>query len=344
MVERDDYLFNANDSFWLPHATEVLAGDYSPLHGRQDTPRSPRTRENAVALDDTSADGASGEDGLFTLDELADAALANRGYTSRALKDEVVERCEGVGTVDVPADDAAGLPAGPVDIGPACDVLAGWDGVYDLDRAGPLVWRELMTRYDTAALLDAGPLWREPFDPARPVETPRGLAAAPADGDDPVLQNLARAVQVIDAAGIPVDAPLGDVQFALRAGERVPIHGGDNRDGTTNIVGYGGGAPVLDPVLVEQKREPVASGSSLARVDGTGGYLINNGTSFLLALAFTDDGPQAKAFLTYSDTEDRSAEDYIEATRQFSAKAWRDVAFTDDQIDAALVRTVTVRG
>ena len=29
MVERSDYVFNANDSFWMPHATEMLAGDYS---------------------------------------------------------------------------------------------------------------------------------------------------------------------------------------------------------------------------------------------------------------------------------------------------------------------------
>jgi acyl-homoserine-lactone acylase len=353
-IERDDYLFNANDSFWLSHATELVEGDYSPLHGRQETPRSPRTRENAVVLDDTSAAGASGDDGAFTLDELADATLANRGYTSRALLDEVVDRCDGAGTVEVlelPAEDGdadgpPGLPAASIDVGPACEVLAGWDGVYDLDRAGPPVWRELMSRFEVADLRDAGPLWDEAFDPARPVETPSGLAPAPDAGpeDDPVLVNLARAVQVLAEAGIAVDAPLGDVQFALRDGERVPIHGGDNRDGTTNIVGFGGGAPVLDPALIDRERELIAPGSSLGRVDGEVGYVINNGTSFLLALAFTDDGPQAKVFLTYSNTEDRSAADYTEATERFSAKDWRDVAFTDDRIQAELVSTVTVRG
>src|SRR5690606_184952 len=91
-ITQSDYVFNANDSFWVPHATALLEGDYSPLHGRQRTPLSPRTRENAVVLDDMSPAGASGEDGRFTLDELADAALANRGYTSRALLGEVVAR------------------------------------------------------------------------------------------------------------------------------------------------------------------------------------------------------------------------------------------------------------
>src|SRR5690606_32118308 len=77
VLERDDYVFNANDSFWMSHATEVLEGDYSPLHGEQRTARSPRTRENATVLDDTSDEGPAGEGGRFSLDELADAALAN---------------------------------------------------------------------------------------------------------------------------------------------------------------------------------------------------------------------------------------------------------------------------
>ena len=84
--------------------------------------------------------------------------------------------------------------------------------------------------------------------------------------------------------------------------------------------------------------------SSLSRVGGQTGYPINNGTSFLMALAFTDDGPQARVFLTYGETEDRSSDVYTEATEAFSAKEWRDVAFTDAEIEADLVDTVTVRG
>jgi len=63
-----------------------------------------------------------------------------------------------------------------------------------------------------------------------------------------------------------------------------------------------------------------------------------------MALSFTDDGPQARVFLTYGETEDRSSDVYTEATEAFSAKEWRDVAFTDAEIEADLVDTVTVRG
>ncbi|MGH8983152.1 MAG: penicillin acylase family protein [Acidimicrobiia bacterium] len=347
VVERDDYVFNANDSFWMPHATALLDGDYSPLHGPQRTARTPRTRENATVLGDESADGPAGVDGDFTLDEFADAALQNRGYTSRVLLDDVVARCEPATAVEVPElpgdEEVPGLPAGTVDVAAACDVLAGWDGVYDLDRVGPPVWRELLLQLETIELEEEGRLWAEPFDPERPVETPGGLAAPPVDGPDPVLQFLARAVQTLGAAGVPVDAILGDVQFALRNGTRVPIHGGNAFDGTTNIVGFTG-ASILDPALDEVEREFVAPASPLARVGGHTGYLIANGTSFLMALAFTDDGPEARVFLTYSNTEDRSAPSYVEATERFSAKKWRTVAWTDEQVDDEATDTKTVRG
>ena len=341
-VERDDYVFNANDSFWVPNATELLTGDYSPLHGRQGTQRSPRTRENAVVLGDDSAEGASGDDG-FTLDELADAALLNEAFTARALRELVAERCEPVDEVTVPElpddDDVPGLPAATVDVAAACQVLADWDGIYDLDRAGPLVWREWLAHVD-----DVDALWATPFDAADPIGTPSGLAAAPADGPDPVLVALARAVQVIDVAGLEPDATLGSVQFALRDGTVVPIHGGSDAEGTTNIVGKGSSYSILDPTLAEQSLEPVAVGSRLREVDGRVGYVIDNGTSFVLAVAYGDDGPTAKAFLTYGNTEDRTDPNYTAATERFSDKDWRDVAFTEADIAADTSSTTTVKG
>jgi acyl-homoserine-lactone acylase len=331
-IERGDYVFNANDSFWVPHAKKLLAGDYSPLHGRQETARSPRTRENAAVLGDTSATGPSGKDGKFTLDELTHAALQNRGYTSRELLDDVVARCRAAPSIST------------VDIAPACAVLAAWDGVYDLDRAGAVVWRQMMSQLDAPELREQGRLWAEPFDPEHPVDTPTGLAPAPPDGPDPILQFLAGAVQTLQAAGLPVDVTLGDAQFALRNGTKVPIHGGNAFDGTTNVVGFGTPGSILDPAFDDIKRQPVAPSSQLAHVGSDAGYLVNNGTSFLMALAFTDNGPRARVFLDYSNTEDRTDPNYLEATQRFSAKNWRTVAWTDDQMDKQKVDTKTVRG
>ncbi|MGH9212342.1 MAG: penicillin acylase family protein [Acidimicrobiales bacterium] len=347
-VERDDYVFNANDSFWMPHATELLEGDYSPLHGEQGKVRSARTRENATVLDDTSAEGPAGEDGAFTLDELADATLANRGFTARMLLEAVVARCEPVPSVEVTAlageDGAPGLPAATVDVADACAVLGEWDGVYDLDRVGPPVWREVMSRFGFGALSDAGELWAEPFDPARPLDTPSGLAEPPAGAPDPILEALARAVQSLGAAGIPVEAPLGEVQVALRDGETIPIHGGNGRDGTTNVVTTSGRPSSMDPDIPEITAGTFATGSALGEVGDRAGYGIDYGTSFLLALAFTDDGPQARAFLTYGNTDDRSSDVFTEVTQSFSDKAWREVPFATDDVEQAAASVVTVRG
>jgi acyl-homoserine-lactone acylase len=350
MVERDDYVFNANDSYWLPHATEVLDGDHSPLHGWPATPRTPRTRENAVVLDDTSAEGPSGEDGKFDLDELADASLQNIGYTARALRAPIVERCRATPSLAVEAltddDGTTVLPAATVDLAEACAVLDAWDGVYDLDRAGPVLFRELLSQLPFTALIDQGALWAEPFDPADPVGTPGGLAPAPPTGPDPVLVHLARAVQVLELAGLPVDVPLGEVQVALRDGERIPIHGGGFVDGTTNVVGGGGLASysILDDAIPDLPAGDYAPTSGLGDLDGEPTYGVANGTSFLLAVAFDEDGPRAKAFLTYGNTEDRGSDLYTEATQRFSDKEWRDVLLEADAIEDAATSTVTVRG
>jgi acyl-homoserine-lactone acylase len=330
-VERSDYVFNANDSFWLPNADHPLAGDYSPLHGRQDTVRSLRTRENAVVLRDTSPTGPAGADGKFNLDELAAAALLDRGYSSRALKDDVVARCQGAGTVDVavlPNDKPElGLPAGTIDLTKACATLAAWDGTYNLDARGAALWREFMGRFENKDIKSAGVLWATPFDAAQPVETPSGLAPAPTGAPDPVLVNLARAVQIFDRAGKPVDAPLGDLQFADRNGQRVPIHGGNSVDGTTNVVGYSS-APgsTIEPIPT---RGPLLAARSSLTSDG---YMINNGSSFMMVVDYGPDGPRAKVLLNYGDTQDRTNPVFVDSTRRFSDKNWRDVVLGEDAV------------
>lgn len=346
MVERTDYVFNANDSFWVSHDSELLEGDYSPLHGRQGTARSPRTRQNAVVL----REGPDGEGGTFTLDELAATSIDNRGYTALALKDEVVARCDGAGPVVLDAvleDEEERLPAESVDLAEACRVLDEWDGVYDIDRAGPPLWREFVSRYRSADLREAGALWAEPFDAATPVDTPSGLVAAPEDEPDPVLENLARAVQVLEAGDHSVDVTLGEVQVAVRNGTLVPIHGGTGVDGVPNVVGWGRSWGTLDPLLTSIERDPVAPSSSLGRYRGDAefvGYRITTGTSFLMALEFGADGPEARVFLTYGNTADRDDPAYLEATERFSDKDWRDVVFDAAAVEAASTSVVTVRG
>jgi acyl-homoserine-lactone acylase len=287
-----------------------------------------RTRQNATVLDDADTMGLAGGDGMFSGEELRDAVFDNSSQSALLLRAGVVAACRATPTIDVTeVVDVAGvvvLPAETVDLTTACDALAGWDGRFDLDRRGAVLWRETMARFSPYDQQHAGPLFAEPFDPARPTETPASLAA----DHVPVLTALARAVQTLTLAGFEVDTTLGAAQFTERSRNRIPLHGGTANDGVTNVVSWSDSSSSTEPVPT--RGEAVAPGSTLRGE----GYPVNYGTSFVLTVDLSGDEPRAWALLTYGQTGDRESPDFEVQTVRFSDKAWRTVAFTDAQIEA----------
>lgn len=325
-LERTDFVFNANDSHWLANPAEPLEG-FSPLHGFERTPRSARTRMNAVILSETGPGTSSGEDGRFDFNELRIAALSNRGMPAELLRDAVVGRCQGVGPVEV--DGAS------VDVTEACDALAGWDRRLDLDSVGAIVWRELVGDFDGASLVDAGVLYRKRFDPDDPIATPRDLAHPPETGPDRILVALAHAVQRLEAAGLGPRTRLGDAQFTKKRVDRegamfetIPMHGGGAVEGVPNQIHYSVLKTTVGPAM--PRGEVINATTDLT----TEGYVVNYGTSYIMALEFTDDGPQASAFVTYGQSDDPLSPWHTDQTRAFSAKQWRPILFTEDAISA----------
>lgn len=316
-LERPDFVFNANDSHWLTNPLQPLTG-YSPLHGFERTPRTPRTRMNAVTLLDTDR-SMSGADGKFDLEELRDAALSDRGLLAELLRDAVVARCDGAGPVRY-GEQSIGISA-------ACSALAGWDLRLDLDSVGAVVWREFLGDFTGDSHIDAGALFDIAFDPDDPVATPRELAEPPTDpSKDRILEALAGAVVRLHQARIPIDAPLRDAQYTVRNGERIPIHGGNGLEGVTNLVIYS--------VLKTALGEPLARGIVIDEAtDLTDrGYVVNYGSSFVMAMSFTDDAPEAYAFVTYGQSDDPSSPYHVDQTKAFSEKAWRKVLYTEEDI------------
>jgi acyl-homoserine-lactone acylase len=339
LVQRNDYVFNANDSFWVPSAEFTLTGDYSILHGEQNSALSMRSRQNAAVLATANTAGLAGPDGLFDAEEIRIAAFENSGRSAVLLRGAAVTACRTTPVVEVPellaADGTVSLPAASVDLTAACNVLAAWDGVYDLDRSGPMVWREMMGRFDDAAFENAGVLFDDVFDPARPTTTP-GVASADAT---PLLEAMARAVQTITNAGFALETTLGASQFTERSETRIPIHGGNGADGVTNIVTWSNRSSSSEPV--PQRSESVAGGSSLRGE----GYRINYGTSFVMTVDYTGDAVQASALLVYGQTGDRTSPLFDSQTVAFSEKQWRPVAFTDADIAADTnLQTTIVQG
>jgi acyl-homoserine-lactone acylase len=328
MVERTDHVFNANDSFWVPNAEITLTGSFSILHGEQNTPLTMRTRQNAAVLDPANRPGLAGDDGLFDAEEIRTAAFNNRGYTAVLLRQAAVAACGAQPIVEVPdltaSDGTVSLPAATVDLTEACEVLAAWDGIYDLDRSGPMVWRETLARFDSSAFETTGPLFADGFDPAQPTRTP----SVPSGDPTALLQAMARAVQTINEAGFSVTTTLGASQFTERSETRIPIHGGTGTDGVTNVVTWSDRSASSEPA--PERGEAVAVGSSLRGE----GYRINYGTSFVMAVDFTGDEVAAWSLLVYGQTGDRTSELFDSQTVAFSEKQWRQVAFTDDAIEA----------
>ena len=328
LAGRRDFVMNANDSHWLANSAAPLVG-YSRMHGDERTPQSLRTRMNLKMLTEVAPEGASGADGRFSVEELKAAILGNRSMSAELLLAAVVARCQGAGPVDVGGE--------PVAIAGACAALAGWSGRFDVDAVGAAVWREFMGAWTAAHTKDGGPLFAVGFDPDDPIATPRTLA--PAGDKDLVLDRLARGVANLLKAGVAIDARLGDAQFTERGGARFPIHGGQGADGVANAVFYSLFKTTTEEV--PPRGEVVSEVTDLA----VGGYAINYGTSFVMAMEFAEDGPRGEALLTYGQSDDVTSPHYNDQMARFSGREWRPILFSEAAIAAdPELREYTVRG
>ena len=242
------------------------------------------------------------------------------------LREAVVARCDGVGEVRI----ASGAGAGEtVDLTEACATLASWGGTVRLDDPGAALWREFIgsgvfTWDDT---VEAGQLFGTPFDASDPVYTPRDLAPAPASGEDPVLQALAHAAWLLGSAGFAVDTPYRDAQYQIRGDEHLPVPGGTFWEGVIEIASFdaGGNGTLIPEPDYGEELNPLTH----LRADG---YAMNDGNSFVLAVELGATGPQARAIMTYSESEDPASPHFADQTRLYGEETLRAVRFEEADI------------
>ncbi|MCY0935616.1 penicillin acylase family protein [Streptomyces sp. H34-S4] len=282
------YAENSNDSAWLANADEPLTG-YERIWGNVSTPRSLRTRG---ALEDVSAMAARG--GL-TVADLQKQQFANRVPAGDLAAADAAKACAAL-----PGGTATGTDGAAVDVSAACGVLAAWDRTADATSRGALFfdrfWRKL------TASTPAKDLWLVPFDAADPVRTPRALSqAAPGIG-----RALADTVAELRAAGIALDAPLGEHQFVVRGGQKLPVGGGTEALGVWN--------------KIEAPWNAAA-----------GGYPeVVHGSSHIQAVGW-DGGrcPVARTLLTYSQSSNPNSPHSADQTRLFSQERWVKARFCE---------------
>ncbi len=336
VVQRQDYVMNANGSWWIANGDGPTEGEHSPLQGSTGEDVSVRTQQNLAVLEGTTPVPLAGDDGRFTLGELRDAALDNGAFTAEQWLDGVTQRCLSapgpVTSADLLAEDGTVVVvARDVDLAPACSVLEAWDGRYETSSTGAVLWREFTEQ------VSYEDMWAEPFDPDNPTTTPSGLGPAVVDGEDQVLAGLANAVVLLEHAGVPLDATLGAMQYDARVqGERPPVPGGLGSEGITNVVSDGRQSSSTTESQPEWP-ERLVEGSTLT----TDGYPITYGSSFLMAVELTPDGPDGYTILTYGQVGDSELPGFTSGVQAFADGQWKPALFTREAIEADSSATVT---
>jgi acyl-homoserine-lactone acylase len=215
-LERNDWVHNCNDSYWLTHPDEPLTG-FARIIGDENAERTLRTRLCILHVQDR-LDGIDGRGGnRFSMEQLKDVVLSSEIYSARLARDNVVsDICGGSGTES------------------ACNALAGWDRSGNPEARGAHVWREFWRSAQSA-----NNLWSTPFSVSDPVNTPRDLNT----GSNAVQQALVTAQERIDALGIAADAEMGTLQISgINRGPGntpIPVPGGEGFEGAFTIANSG---------------------------------------------------------------------------------------------------------
>lgn len=312
------FVANANGTHWLTNPDTPLEG-YSPLFGAERQQLSMRTRMNLTMLTETGPDAASGADGLFDLDELKGVRESNRAMMAELLQDAVAARCDGVASVDVEGTAVA--------LADACAALAAWDGRLNTSSVGAVLWRAFVGQLGARKLISGDKVFAVPFDVDNAIATPSGLQPKDAESPDAILVALGAAVQKLAEAGLSPSSPLSVAQYTIKKGERIPVPGGKEEEGAFNIVTTSSDSTTLLPKI------PV--GPTIGPLGMTAeGWVVTYGTSFVMALAYTDDGPEAYALVTYSQSSDPESPHHSDQTELFSDNSWRKVLFTEAELVA----------
>jgi acyl-homoserine-lactone acylase len=298
--ERDDYVTNCNDSYWLTNPAEPIEG-FNSIIGAERTERSLRTRQCILQAERRLA-GTDGREGSkFTHEQLKEITLASELRSVELARDDVLSTLCPLGTV-------LGT-GGPVNIAEACEVLQAWDGRANLESRGAHLWREFWSRVIGAPLgLPLNPLsplaWTTPFSADDPVNTPRGLNLLL-----PTVQAaLGDGVKAVQDAGFALDASFAEVQKSGVNGD-IPIFGGTGGEGAFTIV---------------SARGPL----------GENGYEIDYGNSYIQAITWDERGVVADGFITYSQSTDPASPQFNDFTQEYSAKRWHRFPFHADDIEA----------
>lgn len=186
----------------------------------------------------------------------------------------------------------------------AAKALQAWDQRFDNGSRGAWLFHSLWTK--VSALPN---IWATPFSLSDPINTPHTLITT-GERREKLISLIIESMADATNANIALDAPWGEVQRAPRGQDLIPVHGADGLHGVLNV----------------QRSQPAPFGLTPV-----------HGSSYVQVVTFSDTGPQADAVLSYSQSTDPASPFYADQTRQYSAKQWNRLPFTQAEIAAAKI-------
>lgn len=233
---RDDWVMNANDSYWLPNPKQKLEG-FARIIGCEKCQRTMRTR----MVDH------------YVIDQLKTAKISPeilRGFEHQ----NRVWAAEAIGTNAALVKVCVQAEGKMTD---ACEALQNWDRHSNVDSRGYALFEAFVNRFPKPALpitIGPNPVWRVQFSASDPVDTPRDLRVTQAS----VVKAMTSAIAYLRSKNVPMDAKWGDLQVAGDDGAPpIGLGGGDG-----DIPGNANAVQSKSPEQNSNYYKPITYGSS----------------------------------------------------------------------------------
>lgn len=291
---RTDWVMNANDSYWLPNPAERLEG-YARIIGCEKCQRTLRSKMVYQYVLDRLAIGT-----------VTPEALRGFQHENRVRGAEVMSENDDLVTVCRAAEG-----------GDACEVLASWDRMSNIDSVGNHIFEEFVKRLPSGGLLPAPRVWTVPFSADDPLNTPRDLD----EGSSAVITAMRDAIAALRARGVPMDASWGSLQVSADHGApAIPLGGG-----LGDLAGNANALASKSPTENRDFLRPITFGSS-----------------HIQAVSFLDSGVDARTILTYGQSDNPGSPWSADQTVLFGQKQWVQFPWTTSQIASQRLSKVTI--
>lgn len=297
-LQRDDFVQNSNDSYWLTNDNQPLS-ENSPLYGEFEAMQTLRTRHSLDMLQ-----ARAGADNKFTMKEVENALFDNTTFFA-SFQAELNLLCSRFSS-----ENAHELKAKQVAIDEVCHAVSTWDGKFNRQSKAAHLINEFVF------LLDFENDFKVVFDAANPSTTPRELIA-----NADMLNRLLVAGDIVKSAGYALTAKWGDIQYLQRGEHRISWPGPTHNVGGFNIYAPGNRMDITsfakqekDGVMNPILEEPTWSGLNQEGVE------VHFGSSWMMVVGFDANGPKARGLLTYSQSTNSHSKHFADQSRFYSKK------------------------